>query len=105
MLYTNMPLFILLGQTEWNIMLSIGLFVLGGVMSITAWLFKGRMQAYDKHLDECRSRAVVMGRMDERLIAVENQVKGIRSTVQWVGDCMISIGAKLDIPNLPDRPQ
>ena len=91
--------------SEWDIALTIGLFVLGCVMSITAWLFKGRMNAYDKHLDECRERAVTQGRMDERLINVEAQLKGIRATVHWVGDCMMKVGAKLDISNLPDRPQ
>lgn len=89
--------------SEWDIALTIGLFVLGGIMSITAWLFKGRMVAYDKHLDECRERAVTQGRMDERLISVEAQVKGIRATVHWVGDCMMTVGTKLDV-KLPDRP-
>ena len=94
---------LMLTASEWDIALAIGLFVLGGLMSIIGWLFKKRMEAYDRHLEECRERAVVQGRMDERLINVEGQVKGIRSSVHWVGDCMIQVGAKLDL-DLPSRP-
>ena len=90
--------------SEWDIALAIGMAVLGGIMSITAWLFKGRMAAYDKHLEECRDRMVTQGRMDERLISVEAQVKGIRTNLHWVGDCMLTVGSKLDV-KLPDRPQ
>lgn len=90
--------------SEWDIALTVGLFVLGGTMSITAWLFKKRMEAYDKHLEECNLRAVATGRMDERLIGVEHQINGIDIKVNWVGDCMLTMGAKFDF-QLPDRPQ
>ena len=88
---------------HWDIALAIGLAVLGGSMSLVSWFFKKRMEAYDKHLEECRHRAVVQGRMDERLIGMEVQAKGIQTNVQWVGDCMVTVGAKLAV-KLPDRP-
>ena len=89
---------------EWDVALTVGLFVVGGFMAIVGWLFKKRMEAYDKHLDECSKRAVVIGRMDERLCTVESQTKGINTTVHWVGDCMVTLGVKLDV-DLPNRPQ
>lgn len=72
-------------------------------MSIAMWFFKKRMEAYDEHLRECRERAVVTAHMDERLATVEGQISGIHSTVHWVGDCIVTVGARLDV-KLPDRP-
>lgn len=80
--------YILLVASEWDIALTIGLFVLGGSMSLTAWFFKKRMEAYDRHLEECKERVVIVGRMDERLRVVERETK-------WVGNCIIAIGTKL----------
>lgn len=89
---------------EWDVVLTIGLFIVGGFMAIAGWLFKKRLETYDEHLKECQDRAVTMARMDERLSGVECQVKGIHSTVQWFGDCITTVGAKLGV-DLPARPR
>ena len=89
--------FILLPASEWDIALTVGLFLLGSTMSVIGWFFKKRMEAYDKHLDECRERAVTVGRMDERLATVDAETK-------WVGNCIIAIGIKLGA-DLPLRSQ
>ena len=76
---------------------------LGTLVTIVGHLIKKRMEVYDKHLDECRERAVTIGRMEQRLIAVESEIAGIRKYSHWVGNCIVTIGAKLGV-ELPDRP-
>lgn len=97
MVYNPMPLFAILAASEWDVALTIAISVVGGLMTIIAWLFSRKLEAYDKHLDECRERAVTMGRMEEKLKAVENEVR-------WVGNCMLSIGTKINA-ELPIRPE
>ena len=69
----------------------------GTLMSLIAWLFKKRMEAYDKHLEECSKRAIATGRMDERLINVEKNTA-------WVGNCVMAIGNKIGA-ELPMKPE
>lgn len=85
----------LTNNKSWDFIITIVFSVFGGVMSIVAWLFKRRMEAYDKHLEECTKRAIATGRMDERLESVEKKVN-------WVGNCIISIGTKVGahLPNM-----
>lgn len=78
--------------------------VLGIIMSVIAWLIKHRLEVYDKHIEECQGQEVIMGRMDQRLMAVENEVCGLRKTSQWIGDCVTVIGSKLGV-DLPSRPE
>ena len=103
MVYSHMLLFAMWMASEWDIALTVGLFVIGVFISLISWLSRKRMEAYDKHLEECRERAVVVGRMDERLHSVEYNVTGLRTSMHWVGNCIVIVGAKLDV-KLPDRP-
>jgi hypothetical protein len=78
--------------------------VFGTLMSIVAYLFKRRIEAYDKHLEECQERAVVIANIESRLTAAAKEVSYLRSSMHWVGDCMVTLGAKLDV-KLPPRPE
>ncbi len=72
-------------------------------MAINAWLLKGKIREYDKHLTECNHRAVNTGQMEQRLETVEQETKYTRRTLHWVGDCLMTIGTKMGV-NLPERP-
>ncbi len=89
---------------SWDAILTAVFAILGVVMSVIAWLIKHRLEVYDKHLEECREQEIIMGRMDQRLIAVENEVCGLRKSSHWIGDCVTIIGAKLGV-SLPSRPE
>lgn len=84
-------------------------------MSLTAWLFKKRMEAYDKHIDDSnydkQGFAVLESRVtnhfddDVRRFAENASViEANRRTLHWLGDCMMTLGAKLNV-DLPKRPQ
>lgn len=83
---------------HWDRALTVAFAIFGTLMSVIAYLFRRRMEAYDKHLDECRERAVVQGRVDERL-------KSVETGVNWLGNCVMSIGIKLgaELPARPDN--
>lgn len=72
-------------------------------MSLAAWFFKGRLEAYDRHIEEDQARATTAARMDERTNVVEGHVTAIRRDVSWLGNCMLIMATKLDV-KLPDRP-
>jgi hypothetical protein len=80
----------------WDYLLTAVFAAFGTVMSIVAWFAKRRMEAYDKHLEECAKRAVSTARAEERLCNVEKETT-------WVGNCVIAIGTKLGA-DLPHRP-
>ena len=77
--------------------LTAALTAFGTVMSIIVWFIKRRMEAYDKHLEECSKRAITTGRMDERL-------KNVEKNTSWVGNCVMAIGTKVgaDLPSKPE---
>lgn len=88
---------------NWDVALTIGMFVIGGLVSIIGIFFKKKMDAYDKHLDECHVKDIAHGITAERVSALDKQMGSVRSDLHWLGDCMVTMGAKLEV-NLPDRP-
>ena len=90
---------------HWDRALTVAFAIFGTLMSVIAYLFKRRMEAYDRHLEECRERAVTTGRMDERLKVVETELGTVRRSVHWMGNCIMVIGVKLGVgDDLPQRP-
>jgi len=79
----------------WDYALTAAVSAMGVLMGLIGYLLKKRMEAYDKHLEECTRRAVLAGRSEERLRKVEKETT-------WVGNCIIAIGTKLGA-DLPPR--
>lgn len=81
--------------------------LLGAIMTLMAlagWFIKGKISAYDKHLEECRERAIVTARTEEKVRTIETKVDRTSETTIWLGDCMVTIGTKMGA-ELPDRPK
>lgn len=91
------PLLFIADTPDWDFIVKVIFTTFGVLMSIIAYLFKRRIEAYDKHLEECRERAVAQGRMDER-------IKNVEKNTNWVGNCIVSIGTKIGA-ELPIRPE
>ena len=90
--------FLQVAVDNWDRILAIAFTIFGTLMTVIAYLFKRRMEAYDKHLEECAKRAIATGRIDERM-------RNVETGVNWLCNCVISIGVKLgaDLPNRPDN--
>ena len=90
-------LILLSDAPDWDFVFKTTIGAFGLLMSIIAYLFKRKIEAYDKHLDECRAHAIASGRMEERMERVEKNTN-------WVGNCVVAIGTKLGVqlPNQPD---
>jgi len=69
---------------------------LGTLVTIIGYLIKKRMEVYDKHLEECRERAVSTGRMEERLIHMNDRI-------DWMGEFVSKIGDKLGVTSPPPQ--
>jgi len=81
----------------WDYILTAAFAAFCSLMSLIAWFFKRRMEAYDKHLEECAKDAITTGRMDERL-------KNVEKSTSWVGNCVMAIGIKIGA-ELPPKPE
>ena len=77
--------------------------LLGGIVAILSWIFRKKAAEYDKHLADCNARHVEQGQMETRLESVESEIKHGKRQINWIGDCVIRIGSKMDV-DLPDRP-
>ena len=86
---------LLLEDHNWDYALTVAFSTFGALVSIIAWLFKKKIDAYDKHLDECNRRAVSAGRTEER-------IENMECTVNWLGNCIVRIGTKMGV-ELPDK--
>lgn len=74
------------------------------LVGLLAWLGRTYVKRLDKHLEECRDRAVSVGRSEEKLQQLEAKMDASRQQIHWMGDCMMVMSTKLDI-HLPDRPR
>lgn len=74
------------------------------LLSIVLFLGRSRIAAWDKHIDQCRDQATERGRMDQRVISLGTSVAEIRSNMDWLGDCVIRMGAQMKL-QLPERPR
>lgn len=84
--------------------------VVVGLLTVIGFLGRDKMKriddkmtAYDKHLETCHTKDVNYGKMDQRLVNMEVHIRGVDQTNQWIGDCIVTMGAQLKI-ELPDRP-
>lgn len=93
-----------MGEQHWDRILAIAFFTLTGMFAVIGWLFKGKLKAFDKHIEECNQKAVETGKMQEKLSSLEVQADRSRITLDWIGDCLITIGAKQEL-KLPERPK
>lgn len=79
-------------------------FLIGGVFTVLWYFIKQRMTKFDKHIEECHERRIETGKMEEKLVKLEAESSHSRSTLHWVGDCLMIIGTKMNA-ELPPRPE
>ncbi len=91
-----------------NVPLEVILAVTWGFIGILVWIWNQKTKTYDQHLRECNSRRVNEATADatiqERICVIERNSNKNGREIQWVGDCIIEMGAKLRV-ELPDRPE
>lgn len=90
------------GQVTLSVGTVVAIFgVIGGVV---IWPLTSRFRAYDKHLEECRARNEELAAEHATAVLYQRKVDGMGKTLHWLGDCMMTIGGKLDV-DLPVRPE
>lgn len=65
---------------------------------------KARREAFEAHIRECNEKKTHTALTDQRIKEIETQLLSGHNTFRWLGDCVVSIGAKLDV-HLPERPR
>ena len=72
------------------------------------YFMKAKIATWDKHISESHAKDIDRGRQEAvvktKLDVVEGQLENGRKTMHWIGDCVLTIGSKLDV-KLPDRPE
>lgn len=63
-----------------------------------------RRLAFEAHIIFCQKKEKDAILLEHRVLAMEAQFKGSRATMHWLGDCLMQVGAKLNV-NLPTRPE
>ncbi len=95
-------------HSEVDFILALIMGVMGTMLAVTGYLLKNKFQLYDKHLEASVTDARLLDSVD-RLLAdhierEEDRVKDDSAEFHWLGDCMVTMAAKLDI-DIPPRPQ
>lgn len=100
---------------DWDGPLAGALFAMSALASIIGFFVASKIKAYDRHMAEAvqdqKTLAVLntdvknhlaedMRRFNEAGRVLESSSK----TLEWVGDCLITMSAKLDV-KLPPRPE
>ena len=83
--------------------ISIALSGLGGLVAVAIWFVKKKMEAYDEHLKGCNLRNQENADTKLRLKTLEKDNDKFDATTIWIGDCLMTIAAKLNV-KLPERP-
>lgn len=82
--------------------------IIWALVGVCIWIFQDKTRKYDAHLKDCSERNERVASKDakfaERLCSIEEHSKHNRKDIQWLGDCMITLGTKLDA-DLPERPE
>lgn len=91
-------------QQTINIMLACATGAIGGLTGIVGFFLRTKLQEYDDHLNYCSQKERLEGATDEKIATLQKEVDNARRSLHWIGNCMMMIGAKLDVM-LPPRPQ
>ena len=82
--------------------------IIWALVGVCIWIFNDKTKRYDAHLKECADRNERVAQSDakttERICTIETNSKRNRREIAWLGDCMITLGTKLNA-DLPDRPE
>ncbi len=82
--------------------------IIWAFVGVLVWIWNQKTKAYDMHLKECNERrqkdAVTDATVAERICNIERNSNKNRGEIAWLGDCIINLGAKLNV-QLPDRPE
>lgn len=65
--------------------------------------WKAKREAFEAHIKECSEKKTHMALVDQKIDGIENRLQSGEKTFQWLGDCVVQIGAKLNA-KLPERP-
>lgn len=77
---------------------------IGVVIMILSYFLRGKLKGYDDHVEKCQAQEIRAAGVEAKADALQDDVKSMSGTLQWVGDCILTIGAKMDL-SLPDRPK
>ena len=76
---------------------------LSGLLGVTVYLFKKKIEVFDKHLEACTLKNQEIAKDQTRLNNVEKDVDKFDSTLTWLGDGLVAIASKLNV-KLTERP-
>lgn len=74
------------------------------LIGLLSWLGREYVKRLDKHLDECRLRAMTTASNETKLNTLEKEMGSVKTQIHWMGDSMMVMSTKLDV-NLPERPR
>lgn len=81
--------------------------LLSSIVFLIAYIGRSAIKRLDEHLKSCgdhnRSNDISYAVNQERLNSLTWEIKQIRTTHHWFGDCLQVLGTKLDV-RLPQRP-
>lgn len=78
--------------------------LLGVLIAMLGYFIKKKAEAWDAHIEECRLKATNTGKLEQTVEGLKKDAEAVHRGLTWVGDCIITIGAKMDV-KLPERPQ
>lgn len=63
-----------------------------------------RRLAFEAHIAFCGKKTVTDALLESRVTLIEQQMESDRHARHWLGDCMMTIGGKMNV-QLPPRPE
>ncbi len=64
---------------------------------------KARRLAFVAHIEDCNKKNQHISDMEYQVANLTTQLREARGETRWLGDCVMAIGAKMDV-RLPERP-
>jgi hypothetical protein len=82
--------------------------ILWALFGVCMWIWADRTKKYDAHIKECNEKRIEDAKrnatVEEQISTIENNSQNTRRDLVWLGDCMVQVCQKLNIPrsNRPD---